>query len=102
MKNCKKAPGEDGISRGILPRAYKHFLNLINTLYNECLRQGCFLNRWTRLNVKQVTTPGKKSTTDPSKFIPLNILNVGRNVLEKLLLNTMMHHVSVHKQSPES
>jgi len=48
-KNCKKkkkAPGEDGITRDIFQRAYKQFPNFINTLYNECLRQGCFPNRW--------------------------------------------------------
>jgi hypothetical protein len=49
--NNKKAPGEDGIISGTFQRAYKQFLNLINTLYNECLRQGCFPKRWKRVKV---------------------------------------------------
>jgi hypothetical protein len=40
--NCKKAPADEGITSGIFQRTYKQFPNLINTLYNECRRQGCF------------------------------------------------------------
>jgi hypothetical protein len=43
---CKKAPGDDRITSDIFQRAYKQFPNFINTLYNECLRQGYFLKRW--------------------------------------------------------
>jgi hypothetical protein len=46
--NNKKAPGEDGMTSGIFQRAYKQFPNVINTLYNECLRQGCFPKRWKK------------------------------------------------------
>jgi hypothetical protein len=42
--NCKKAPGEDGITGDIFQPAYKQFPKLINILY-ECLRQGCFPKR---------------------------------------------------------
>jgi hypothetical protein len=43
--NSKKAPGEDGITSNILQRAYKQFPKLINTIYNQCLRWGCFPKR---------------------------------------------------------
>jgi hypothetical protein len=42
----KKAPGEDGITSEILQRAYKQFPSFIHTIYNQCLRQGCFPKRW--------------------------------------------------------
>jgi len=58
--NCKTAPGKDGIACDIFQRAYKQFSNLINTLYNECLRQGCFLKRWKRVNVITTTKPDKR------------------------------------------
>ena len=35
--NCKKAPGEDGITGDIFQRAYKQFPKFIDNLY-ECLR----------------------------------------------------------------
>jgi hypothetical protein len=42
----KKAPGEDGITSNVLQRAYKQIPKFINTIYNHCLREGCFPNRW--------------------------------------------------------
>jgi len=72
----------------------KQFPNLIYTLYtsNECLRQGCFPKRWKRVKVIPIMKPGKEDTMDPSKFRPLRLINVGGKVLEKLLINRIMHH----------
>jgi len=38
----KKAPGENGITAEINQRVFKFFPTSIYTLYNECLRKGCF------------------------------------------------------------
>jgi hypothetical protein len=95
--NSKKAPGEDRITSEILQRAYKQFPNLINTLYNQCLRQGCFPKRWKRAKVIPITKPGKEDTTDPSKYRPISLINVGGKVLEKLLINRIMHHIYTYK-----
>jgi hypothetical protein len=69
--NSKKAPGEDGITSNILQRAYKQFPKLINTIYNRCLRQGCFPKRWKRVKVIPITKPGKEESMDPSKYRPI-------------------------------
>ena len=74
--SCKKAPGEDGITGDIFQHAYKQFPELINT-YNECLRQGCFPKWCKRVKVIPITKPGKKDATDPSKFRPTSLINVG-------------------------
>ena len=37
--------------------------------------------------------PGKEDTMDPSKYRPINLINVAGKVLEKLLINRIMHHV---------
>jgi hypothetical protein len=89
---CKKAPGDDGITSDIFQRAYKQFPNLINTLYNECLRQGCFPKRWKRFKVIPITKPGKEDTTELSKFRPISLINVGRKLMEKILINRIMYH----------
>jgi hypothetical protein len=62
-------------------------------MYNECLWQGCFPKRWKRIKVIPITKPGKEDTTDPSKFGPISLINVGGKVLEKILINRIMHHV---------
>jgi hypothetical protein len=59
-RNSKKATVEDGITSETLQRAYKQFLNLIYTLYNQCLRQGCFPKIWKSFNVIPITKPGKE------------------------------------------
>jgi hypothetical protein len=76
-----------------LQRAYKQFPNLIYTLYNQCLRQGCFPKIWKRVKVIPITKPGKEDTTDPSKYRPISLINVGGKALKKLLINRIMHHV---------
>jgi hypothetical protein len=80
--NCKKAPGVDGITGEKFQRAYKQFPELITTLYNECLRQGCFPKRWKRVKLIPLTKPGKEDATDPSKFRPTRLINIGGKVLE--------------------
>jgi hypothetical protein len=91
--NCKKAPGEDGITTEIVQLAYIQFPNFINTLYNEYLRQGCYPKRWKGVKLIPITKPGKEDTTDPSKFRPISLINVGGKVPEKILINSIMHHV---------
>jgi hypothetical protein len=92
MKCKKKTPGEDGINSDIFQRAYKQFPNLTNTLYNECPRQDCFPKRWNRIKVIPIAKPRKEYTTDPSNFRPISLINVGGKVLEKILINRIMHH----------
>jgi len=37
--------------------------------------------------------PGKEDSQDPSKYRPISLLNIGGKVLEKLLINRIMHYV---------
>ena len=40
-----------------------------------------------------ITKPGKEISTEVSKFRPISLINVGGNVLEKFLINRIMHHI---------
>jgi hypothetical protein len=40
-----------------------------------------------------ITKPGKENSTQVSKFRPISLINVGGKVLEKLLINIIMHHI---------
>jgi len=40
-----------------------------------------------------ITKPGKKESEEASKFRPISLLDAGGNVLEKLLINRINHHV---------
>jgi len=43
-----------------------------------------------------VTKPGKDNSEEVSKFRPINLLNVGGKVLEKVLINRINHHANSH------
>jgi ribonuclease HI len=88
----KKAPGEDNITEEIYQRVYYQFPKFVYTLYNECLRRGQFPRQWKKVNIIPIIKPGKENSTDVTKFRPISLTNVPGKVLEKLLINRIMHH----------
>jgi hypothetical protein len=87
----KKSPGEDGITSKILTWAFENFPRIVTSLYNGCLRKGCFPKRWKTARIIPLIKPGKENCNDASKYRPISLLNVGGKVLEKLLINRIMH-----------
>jgi ribonuclease HI len=88
----KKAPGEDTITAEIYKRVYKQFPKSIYTLYNECLRRGQFPRKWKKVKIVPITKPGKENSSDVTKYRPISLVNVPGKVLEKLLINRIMHY----------
>jgi hypothetical protein len=89
----KKAPGEDSITAEIYQRVYKQFPISIYTLYNECLRRGRFPKKWKKVKIVPIIKLGKENSTEITKFRPISLTNVAGKVLEKLLINRIMHFV---------
>ena len=58
-----KVPGEDGITGDIYQRVYTQFPTLIYTLYNECLRKGCFPKKWKKVKIIPITKPDNDNST---------------------------------------
>ena len=69
----------------------------ITTIYNQCLKRGCFPKRWKITEVIPVTKPAKEKSLDPSKYRPISLLNMGGKILEKLLINRINHHLYKHE-----
>jgi len=57
------------------------------------LKRGCFPKNWKIAKIIPVTKPGREDSLDPSKYRPISLLNIGGKVLEKLLINRIMHHI---------
>jgi len=87
----KKATVEDGITNKILLWTFERFLLLVTSLYNGCLKKGCFPTRWKRARIIPLAKPGKEKCSDVSKSRPISLLNTGAKVLEKLLIKRIMH-----------
>jgi len=92
----KKAPAEEGITGEIYKSTFEIFPSYITALYNGCLRRGVFATRWKRAKLITIRKPGKENSKDISKFHPISLLNIGRKVLEKVLINRINHHVFSH------
>lgn len=88
--NPQKSPGPDGITSDILTLIFKNIPKTVTAIYNECLRRGCFPKQWKIARIIPIIKPGKENSQDPSKYRPINLLN---RVLEKLLINRIMHHI---------
>jgi hypothetical protein len=52
-----------------------------------CIRDKC------GYRLETIRKPGKEKSTEVSKFRPISLINVGGKVLEKLLINRIMHHI---------
>jgi ribonuclease HI len=95
--NQKKAPGIDGFTGGIYQRMIQLFPRTTTTIYNQCLKRGCFPKKWKVAKVILITKPTKEKSLDPSKYRPISLLNIGGKILEKLLINRINHHLYKHK-----
>jgi hypothetical protein len=73
----KKAPGEDGITSKIRMWTFESFTKLVTSIYNGCLRKGCFPKRWKRARILPIIKPVKVNCNDASKYRPISLLNVG-------------------------
>jgi len=91
--NPRKAPGPDGITSEILILVFKSISKTVTSIYNECLKRGCIAKNWKIAKIIPIANPGKEDSLDPSKCGPISLLNIGGKVLEKLLINRIMHNV---------
>ena len=94
--NPKKAPGLDGLTAGTYKQTFQMFPRTITTIYNQCLKRGCFPKRWKTAKIILVTKPMKDNSLDPSKYRPISLLNIGGKILEKMLINRINHHLYKH------
>jgi len=69
------------------------FPRIINAIYNQCLKRGCFPKRWKIAKVIPVTKPAKENSLDSSKYRPISLLNMGGKILDKLLINRINYHL---------
>jgi hypothetical protein len=88
-----KAPGQDGITSEIFKSVVDILPVYITAIYNGCLRSGTFPIRWKVAKILPITKPGKESSKEVSKYLPINLLNIGGKVLEKGLINRINHRV---------
>lgn len=88
----RKTPGEDGITSDILLKVIESFPKYIVEIYNSCLRSGTFPKQWKKAKIIPIVKPGKETSLEVTKYRPISLLNTGGKILEKLLIDRIMHH----------
>ena len=85
--NNKKAPREDGIRAEIYKLTFKIFPKSITAMYNVCLKNGIFPDRWKKAKIIRIMKPGTQTFEEVTKYRPISLLNVGGKILERALIN---------------
>jgi len=81
-----KAPGMDGIPNVALKTAVKAALAMFLDIYNVCLKEGTFPEKWKWQRL--VLLPkGKKPPDEPSSYRPLCMLDTAGKVFERIIHN---------------
>ena len=62
-------------------------------LYNKCLRDGCLPKQWKKSSIVPIIKQGKEEARDASKYRPISLLSVAGKVLDKLMIDRILHHV---------
>jgi hypothetical protein len=88
----KEAPGPNGNTNEIAKLMFKAIPKTVISIYSECLRKGSFPANWKIAKVIPITKPEKEGGGDPSKYRPISLLNTEGKILEKLLIQRIMHH----------
>lgn len=87
LKN-KKAPGPDGIPAEVLKLVAGNFPSFLLTMYNACLMEGTFPNRW-KVQRLVLIPKGKGDPCAASAYRPLCMLDTAGKLLERMLLTRL-------------
>lgn len=83
LKN-RKAPGPDGIPAEVLKEIAGTHPELLLNMYNSCLREGIFPERW-KVQKLVLISKGKGDPLAPSSYRPLCMLDTAGKLLERLI-----------------
>lgn len=84
----KKAPGPDGIPNVALKMAIKMVPETFLHMYNRCLQEGYFPDKW-KLQRLVLLLKGKKPPDEPTAYRPLCMLDSAGKVLERIMYERM-------------
>jgi hypothetical protein len=62
-------------------------------VYNKCLKEGCFPKQWKKSSIVPIIKQGKEDIRDALKYWPISLRNVAGKVLDKLMIDKILHQV---------
>ena len=73
----KMAPGGDGIPNEVWKSVVTILPKYLTAIFNGCLKEGVFQNRWKKAKIIPVVKLGKEGSDEVSKFRPISLLDSG-------------------------
>jgi len=62
-------------------------------MYNGCLKNGIFPERWKKAKIIPIMKPGTQTCEEVTKYRPISLLHVGGKILERDLINRINHYM---------
>jgi len=84
-----KAPGADGITAGLLRRAWPVLGEEIVSLFRRCITEATFPRSWKSAKLVVLPKQGKKDKTSPKSYRPISLLPKMAKALETLIIQDL-------------
>lgn len=84
-----KAPGSDGITAGLLRKAWPILGDEIVHLFRTCITEATFPQPWKCANLVVLLKQGKKDNTSPKSYRPISLLPTLAKALETLIIQDL-------------
>jgi len=91
-----RAPGLDGITAGILRKAWPIIKESITQLMNRCLEDATFPDCWKVSRLVIVPKPGKKDMTSLKSYRPISLLSTLSKALETLIIDEVERETAIN------
>ncbi|CAI6359176.1 unnamed protein product [Macrosiphum euphorbiae] len=83
------APGVDGITAGMLRKAWQVLWGPITDLFGRCLSEGKFPEPWKKARLVIIPKPGGGEKDRPKSYRPISLLPVLGKALETLIIKAI-------------
>ena len=88
----RKSPGLDGVHPVILKKCAVSFSYILSKIFIESYSTSTLPRIWKDANITPIFKKGKK--TDPSNYRPISLTALPCKILEKIIKNQMMSHLT--------
>ncbi|CAI6344859.1 unnamed protein product [Macrosiphum euphorbiae] len=96
-----KAPGLDGITAGMLRKAWPILADDITKLFGDCMKDATFPRGWKDANLVVIPKPGKADMANPKSYRPVSLLPTLSKALETLIIQDLVRETDLDSYSPQ-
>jgi len=96
-----KAPGADGITAGMLRKAWPVIGEEITDLFSRCLEETTFPQPWKQAKLVVIPKTGKKDMSSPKSYRPISLLPTLAKALETLVIQDLEQETLLNEQEQQ-